>query len=303
MPSVFIERLNAHVHLGKNDPKPVPDAISFDELRAKFVAAGGTFPPMPAHFGFGGDFGGGPIAQGGWGMLGNGPCDDGSIEEGWAAYAGAGDCAWADPAHDEMEAAKNAGRPIPPFTCLNILTQYAAYVASVNNGQGYDLQTGANDTGSSMADVIVWRQTKGLLDTNGVAYKIGKAVSLTPGDLQDAWEATYLFQNVDLGVVLTQANMDEFNAGQAWDYSATSPEIGGHAIPEIGRASLDNSGIITWAERHGFTQAFFTKQNDEGHAYIDNERYNAVTGETSQGYDDQDLEKFVILLPAYLAKN
>jgi hypothetical protein len=296
MPKVFIERLGAHVHLGKTDPKPVPGALTFDEVRGYFVKAGGTFPPLPDHFGSGGDFGPGPIAHGGWGMLGNGPCDDGSINQDWAAFEGAGDCAWADPAHDEMEAAKNARRPIPPFTCRNILEQYSAY-------GGYDLQTGANDNGSNMADVIVWRQTKGLLDTNGVAYKIGKSVTLTPGNLQQAWEAAYVFQNVDLGAVITQANMDEFNADPkgVWGYTPGSPQIGGHAIPEIGRGSLNNSGIVTWAERYGFTEAWFTHQNDEGHAYIDVERYNAVTGETSQGYTDQDLEKYLGLLPAYLA--
>jgi hypothetical protein len=297
MPTAYIERLGAHVHLGKNDPKPIPEAISFAEARAIYVKASGEFPPMPASFGFGGDFHSGPIAQDGWGMLGNGPCDDDTIPQGWYCYNGAGDCAWADPAHDEMEAAKNAGRPIPQFTSLNILNQYALYLG-LAGAQDLDAD---NDTGSDMAAVITWRQTKGLLDDGGNAYKIGKAVQLTPGDLQQAWEAAHIFQNVDLGAVLTQANMDQFNAGQPWDYVASSPQIGGHAFPLVGRAGQNNSGIITWAERHGITKSFYANQNDEAIAYLDQERYSTVTGKDSQGYDDQDLERYLTLLPAYQA--
>src|SRR5579875_4215439 len=75
-------------------------------------------PAAPKGFGYGTDFTN-------WGQLGNGPCDDGSIPQSQYAYNGAGDCAWAGPAHEEMESAHNAGRPIPRFTCANVLDQYA----------------------------------------------------------------------------------------------------------------------------------------------------------------------------------
>ncbi|MGO9902625.1 MAG: hypothetical protein ACLP0J_23730 [Solirubrobacteraceae bacterium] len=238
---------------------------------------------MPANFGYGGDFKGEA-----WLMLGNGPDD--TVFPG---FQGAGDCFWAGSAHEEMEAAKNAGRPIPPFSGKTIVDQYAAYTASANNGQGYDPQTGANDNGTDPQQGLAWRQTTGLLDDNGVAYKIGQFVALAPGNLDELWEAAYVFGNVGIGIQLQQAQMDQFDAQQPWDYVAGSQGLGGHYVPVVGRASVDNSGLITWAERHGFTRAFYTNCNDEAYAYIDPERYNAVTGEAPGDYTDQDLEKFI----------
>jgi hypothetical protein len=286
MPSVFSKRLNADVHLGKLAPQPVKDAIEFQVVKAIFLKAGGTLPPFPTHFGYGGDFKPGPVAQGGWGMFGNGPCDDGSItDQAWAAYKGAGDCAWAGPGHEEMESAKNAGRPVPQFTCLNILNQYSAY-------SGYNLQTGASDNGSAVADVIAWRQSKGLLDVSGTPYKIGQAFTLTPGNLQELWEAAYLLENVGLGIVLTEANMQQFDNGQPWDADPNGQQIGGHYIPAVGRANPNNSGIITWAQRQGITQAFYEQQADEAHGYLDPLRYNSVTGQDAEHYNDEDVERF-----------
>ena len=275
MPKLRSHRREADLHFGKlHATDPSSDHVAMRDL-LKAVPSG-VLPPIPEHFGHGNDFG-----KGAWGMLGNGPCDDGSIPKSDAAYQGAGDCAWAGPAHEEMEAAKDAGGAVPMFTCLNVLEQYSAY-------SGYDLKTGANDNGSDTQEVLKWRQTKGLVDANGKVMKIGQTVSLTPGDLNELWAAAYFFEAVGVGVKFQQAQMDQFDAGEPWDYVKGSSVEGGHYIPVMSR-----NGLISWGERVGFTQAWYEHLNDESFAYVSPSRYSAVTGKTSEGFDDQDLELYI----------
>lgn len=233
-----------------------------------------SLPPIPTHFGHGYDFG-----RDGWLMLGNGPDD--TVSPG---FQGCGDCAWAGPAHEEMEAARNAHRPVPQFSGATVVSQYSAY-------SGYNPQTGANDNGSDVQQVLAWRQDKGLLDNASTAYKIGQHVALTPGDLHELWAAAYLFECVGIGATMTTAQMDQFDAGQPWDYVAGSPAEGGHYIPVMG-----DNGLISWGERVGFTRTFYAKQSDEAYAYVDPERYSGVTGETLEHFSDADLEKFLTLV-------
>lgn len=242
-----------------------------------------------------------PPPSGGWGMdfsdwlmLGNGPCDDGSIESGWAAYQGAGDCAWAGPAHETMEACKNANRPVPPFTCLNVLQQYSAY-------SGYDLQTGAKDTGSNVRDVLKWRQTKGLTDSGGAAHKIGTYVALEPGNTQQLWEALWLFEAVGIGINFPNSAMDQFNQGKMWSVVPGATIEGGHYIPLVGHPVESVWTCVTWGKRQTLTATFLTTYCDEAWAYIDPERYTAVTGETPAGFTDADLEKYISVLSGQIS--
>ena len=281
VPSIYSERHDAQLYLGKQPAKPVSsDHALWSELRKPLKAAG-TLPKIPASFGHCNDFPG--VA---WKMLGNGPQDDNSINPAWAAAQGCGDCAWAGPGHAEMESASNAKRPIPPFSSLTIVEQYAAY-------SGYDLETGDNDNGSDPQTVLQWRQTKGLYDDNKVVYKIGKTVSATPGDLAHLWELSYLFEDAGIGINVQQAQEDQFNSGEPWNYVPGSPIVGGHWIEVLGKWHL-----ITWAENKQFTASFYTELNDETFAWIDPLRYSAVTGKDSEGHNDQDLELYITLVAA-----
>ena len=200
-------------------------------------------------------------------------------------------CDWAATAHVLMQAADNAGRPIPPFSGLTVVDQYAAY-------SGYDIKTGANDNGTDMQESIKWCQTKGFYDDNGTVYQFGKSVSLTPGDINELWAATYLFEDTKIGITVTTAQMDQFDASShpVWDYVAGSPQEGGHAIPPMGV-----SGLISWGTRVGYTPALIEHQMDEGFGFCLPERYAQVTGETVEGYTEMDLEKFVVILAAQKA--
>ena len=110
--------------------------------------------------------------------------------------------------------------------------------------------------------------------------------------MQAVWELTWLCENVDLGIVVTEANEEQFNERPqpTWDFVEGSPELGRHAVPVMGKIGLDS-----WAEDVYWTPPFLQKQADEAHAYIDNERYNARTGETADGFTEQDEEKYLVL--------
>jgi hypothetical protein len=286
--TIHSERHDADLYLGKHTATELRSGTAtYAEVRPALVKAG-VLPTIPQQWGHGHDF-----PQGAWDMLGNGPDD--SVFPG---FGGCGDCAWADPAHDEMEAAKNAGRPVPLFTGLVVVEQYAEYegwVPGVPAGRLNSLKAflEANDNGSNMQDVIAGRQSKGLRDAHGDVYKIGKAVAIEPGNLQHLWEAAWLFENVDIGIEVTEAQQEQFNerAQPTWDYVAGSPVVGGHAVPVMGKL-----GLISWGEDVYYTAAFIAHQMDEGYAYIDNERYNAVTHETAEHWKDQDLEKYLTLV-------
>jgi hypothetical protein len=254
-------------------------AATYDsrDLRYADVRAGVSLPPAPPPGGgYGMDFG-----AAGWLMLGNGP--DATV---FGGFNGCGDCAWAGPAHEVMESCKNAGRPVPAFSGKTVVDQYSAY-------SGYDPQTGANDNGSNVRDVLNWRQTKGLLDDAGTAHKIGAYVALEPGNLDQFWEALWLFDAVGIGIKFPNSAMDQTNAGQMWSVVPGAQIDGGHYIPLVGHPTAGVWTCVTWGQRQTMTTQFLSTYCDEAWAWIDPERYSQATGETPQGFRDADLEKYL----------
>lgn len=265
------------LHLGKHPAEPVRSGtVRYGELRGSLARAG-LLPRIPKRFGHGHDLRD-------WLMLGNGPDD--TVFPG---FHGCGDCAWAGPAHAEMEAARAAGRAVPRFTGAVVVEQYAEY-------SGYDARTGQNDTGSNPQDVFRWRQEKGLRDADGNVYKIGQVVALEPGNLTELWEAAYLFEDCGIGVVMTEAQDIQFAKREPWDFHAGSPGIGGHWIEVVGRPGPEMGTLLTWGQRHRFTTGFYEQQNDEAFCWVDPLRYSEVTGETAEHFSDQDLELFLRLV-------
>jgi hypothetical protein len=262
--------------LGKQPATYDSRDITYADVRPSSLSLPTAPPPSG---GYGQDFSD-------WLMLGNGPCDDGSVNSAWAAYQGAGDCAWAGPAHEEMEASKNSDRPVPGFTCLNVLEQYSAY-------SGYNLHSGANDNGSNVRDVLKWRQKKGIVDKAGTAFKIGTFVALEPGNTDQLWEALWLFEAVGIGINFPNSAMDQFNAGKTWSVVPGATIDGGHYIPLVGHPIENVWTCVTWAKRQTMTAQFLTTYCDEAWAYIDPERYNRVTGETLQNFTNADLQQYI----------
>lgn len=262
------------LHLGKKPATYSKLDLRFANLRPSNLSLP-TFPKPGG--GYGMDFG-----ATGWLMLGNGPDD--TVFPG---FQGCGDCVWGGAGHEVMELNKNVGRPVPAFSGRTIVNQYSAY-------SGYDPQTGSNDNGSDVREVLTWRQQKGLLDDSGTAHKIGVFVSLEPGNVQDLWEALWLFEAVGIGVNFPTSAMDQFNNGnQTWSVAPGSPIDGGHYVPLVGHPTNNIWTCVTWGCRQTMTAQWLTTYCDEAWAYITMERYSAVTGKTPQGWRDVDLEQFI----------
>lgn len=238
------------------------------------LKAARLLPKPPPVFGHGNDETGER-----WLMLGNGP--DNTVSPG---FEGCGDCAWAGPAHETMELCKNAARPVPRFTGKVVVEQYAAY-------SGYDVETGANDNGSNVREVLSWRQKKGLKDADGKVHKIGPYLALEPKNLEELFYGMFLLESVGLGVEVFAHNQQEFAEGKAW---TPGGEVeGGHYIPGVGRPSTSLIAAISWARTIHLTDGFYTAANDESWGYVSTEAFSAATGKDYEGYDAAQVEQFL----------
>lgn len=75
--------------------------------------------------------------------------------------------------------------------------------------------------------------------------------------------AVYLGLGIITGVVLDEAQMDQFDQG-IWDNVSGSPADGGHCIPLVGYLGTpDQITCVTWAKLVQCTQAFILDQMDE----------------------------------------
>lgn len=131
---------------------------------------------------------------------------------------------------------------------------------------GFDPDTGADDNGVIMADMLSAVLTGGIGGVRGLAYA---AVDTT--SIDEVRAAIDIFGYVLLGVDLQTAQQRQTDRG-LWDYSRSS-EWGGHAI--IGgrytgspQARTADVGVVTWGEVVGTTDAFFSRQVDEAYVLI-----------------------------------
>lgn len=93
--------------------------------------------------------------------------------------------------------------------------------------------------------------------------------AVNPHDPAEVKAAIALFGYVWTGVNVLQANMNEFSAGQPWDYSPNSPLDGGHSVitggygvPGSGQLGGDER-FITWAQETSFTDLFWANCVEE----------------------------------------
>lgn len=271
------------LHKGKRDFVPDGSDLNWADIRP----SGLVVPSYPKpHGGFGMDFLD-------WGMMGNGPQDDNSYPADWAAADGAGDCVIADACHAEMEQARNASRPTPPFSTATAIAQYALLVGETMGVPPYDPQTGENDTGLQIRDVFKYRQKLGLYDDNGTRYQIGPYVSLQPGNLIEFWEVLWFTEKITIGVQLQQQQEDDFNADKQLTWNPSSPTIGGHDELIVGHPT---AGIWTgamWKRRFTMTPSVIINTCDEAWSYFDPEMISAVTGKSYEGYDPALLQEYL----------
>jgi hypothetical protein len=301
---VHSERKGQDLLLGAKPPTPYDSdtvTIHMDEVFSTLVKTGVSLPALAA-FNNANVLSNGSIVSGGWGMGGNGPVDDGSVPaEYTAAQSGAGDCGIAAPGHEHMMEHKLSGNPGEvTFSCWRDLQNYVDYTNWATPGQAYDPVTGANDDGVDVSQVMKYRQKVGFIDDQGTTHTIGTIVEGTPGDLQQLWLMSMLFQKANFAVTFRSNNMSEFDAvapgaSPTWTYTKNASDEGGHDIFNAGYvlAGGPMGRLISWGDDVLFTRVFYVKQCSEVASYVSDDMYNDITGKDSEGADSQDMELYV----------
>lgn len=114
------------------------------------------------------------------------------------------------------------------------------------------------DQGMEVQTLLEYLQKTGGPD--GVKVVCFGKVDPTDEDAVDA--ALAIFGGLWVGMTVKQENERQFAAGQPWDYSPDSPDVGGHSVLGGG---YEAPGIkfITWATETEFTDMFRQHQVDE----------------------------------------
>jgi hypothetical protein len=230
---------------------------------------GAQLPPMPAEFGF-------ETVEppDGWGMMGNGPDDSVAL-----GFEGCGDCFWAGSAHETMLDNKINGKTVN-FTGKGVVSDYSA-------GTGYVIGNDSSDQGTDPQEGYKYRQTTGIIDANGVRHKIGTFLALEPGNLQELYEAIYIFKRCGVGIQVPSTAMDQYNEGKPWSVVPGASIEGGHYIPLVAKRNMPK--LITWGTVQRMTEQFYKKYNDESFIWISAEMLNAV-GKTVGGFNIAQLQ-------------
>lgn len=184
-----------------------------------------------------------------------------------------GDCAAAEAAHQTILWTTEAGNPAP-FNTDCVLQNYSDVSGFVLNnpatGQPWPDDTNPTDSGTDLDTMLkFWRKT-GMLDANGKRHTIVAYVELDPGNLDQLWVATNIFNGVTLGFDLPHSAMDQTQHGQPWDVTSDQSIAGGHCVPNFGRtAGLGQA--LTWGRLQPFTDAFYDTFNNQGACVLSEE--------------------------------
>jgi hypothetical protein len=246
---------------------------------------------LPAVFGHGGTYTD-------WRMLANGPDPTAPGE----AKNGVGCCVVSAMANETKISITDAGGPVGPtadlFDGATTVKDYSA-IAKAAGQPAYDPKTGQNDNGLEIRWRLEYQQKVGALDAKGNRHRIGPYWLLEPGNQQHFLESLLFGEALPIGVIVCQAQMDQFNEGEranrtiVWDYVKGSPEEGGHCIPECGRPDAQHIAAITWRRRIFLTEAFLRNQCDEVWSYATTERINKATGQSYEHATPAQIEEYL----------
>ena len=81
--------------------------------------------------------------------------------------------------------------------------------------------------------------------------------------------AIAIFGSVWTGIVVQDANMDDFDNGKPWNYHRSSPDDGGHSVITGGYGAAGKGPLggderfITWAQETSFTDTFWSRKVEE----------------------------------------
>lgn len=229
--------LDSHLKTGLLPPTDDERDIKFGALRKALA-----LPVHPQRFGHG------PQMPQPRLMLGNGP--DNSVPVNYAARkTGAGCCTAAMCGNAVRLLAGINGRPTPPIAGKETIDFYAEYTP-------YNVHTGENDNGADMRVALNHLRKVGIKDADGKRHKIGAFLLLNHQSSQEYADAMWIGDCVPTAIVMGDAQMDQFDRGQAW--SPVGDEEDGHAI--LGD-DLHGADLLceSWARDQRLTPAYRTQ--------------------------------------------
>jgi hypothetical protein len=189
-----------------------------------------------------------------------------------------GDCTVAGAAHAEMSWSHDNKHIYVPSK--------AEVISAYTQLSGYNPQTGANDNGAALLDVLkLWNNT-------GIAgHKIDAYVSVNPQNQAMIQAAIYLFGLVYIGVELPLSAQTQTN----WSVTDTSLQgnaavdsWGGHCVILPGYDSNAGTKVITWGEEINSTWGFTNAYSDEMYAIISVKDF-IKNGKAPNGFNLQQL--------------
>jgi hypothetical protein len=99
--------------------------------------------------------------------------------------------------------------------------------------------------------------------------KVLAFAKVDPTSPDEVKAAISIFGFVWTGIVVQDANMDDFDSGRPWDYHRSSPDDGGHSVITGGYGAPGNGPLggderfITWAEETSFTDRYWSRKVEE----------------------------------------
>jgi hypothetical protein len=151
---------------------------------------------------------------------------------------------------------------------------------------GYNPQTGNNDNGAEMQDVLAYMKATGIPDSSGAVHKVAAyAVFGDPTDEVLMAQVLDVFGTVYVGINVPESAQQQFQNGP-WTYEPGSPIEGGHAIC-LQRRRVGGTGVleyITWGAVQNTTRGFQKAYAEEAWAVVSQDWLNK-NGTTVEGMD------------------
>jgi hypothetical protein len=195
-----------------------------------------------------------------------------------------GDCVWAAKAHMHMLWPILGGYKRNYFWTSNVLSDYAA-------ATGFHADDPGSDQGTDMKLAAEYHRKIGVSDAHGTRHRVAAYVNMTPGNVNQLAAASYVFGAVELGIVMSKENMNQFDRKEPWTV-ASDEIVGGHCIPIVGRDADGNFLCISWGRIQRIAPSFIEKNMDEGITYLDQQILNNA-GLSPGAYDKVTLLKML----------
>ena len=181
----------------------------------------------------------------------------------WPVYLNdqIGDCCFAEVGHQIESASTYVGTAVE-VSDQDVLAFYEMF--------GYVPGDPSTDNGAVIQDVLgAWRST-GIGGHRCLAFA---EVDVT--NLGEVKKACALFSSLDLGITVTQGDVDAFNSGQPWSTAyAAGADAGGHSV-ELAGYDPFGGWVVTWGALQRFTWAWWKRAVQEAWLVVMPEWLNA----------------------------